>query len=220
MATTNYINMVDQIGAVTLNCPSAIIAVAIRDTVIDLCERGQIWKYIHPDVTLASPTYNYAFVMPDSQTVVSMIQNARLGKNGAYSPIDVTDFKTGLARAVNYPDTVNLAQPNTVWQTDQRNFTIAPTPDTVATYVLRLNTTLKPTTDSTGADSVMIAEHINVINHGALHRLLLQQKQGWFNSDLAGYHGKQYSYFLNQYKARAVKGYGQANVTTAMRPFA
>lgn len=216
MATTNYINLINPVSAVALNCPSLIIVDAIRTTLIDLCERGQVWRYTHANITLVSGTYTYNFIPPDSQTLFSMVETARI--NGA--PIDVFTPKSGVVAFPQFPDTTNLGQPTTMWQMDQRSFMIAPTPDTVTPYVLQLTTTLKPTQDSTGSDAVLIQEHMETIVNGALHRLLLQQKRDWFNPDLAGYHGKQYSYKLNMFRAQANKGYGKVNIGAAMQPFA
>lgn len=214
MATTNYIDVTAAVSSVCTSCPTLTMINAVRATVIDLCERGQVLRYIHPDVSIVTPTYLYSFVPPDSQTVISMVETARLDD----APIDIVTPKGGMLLTPGFPDTLNLGKPNLVWQMDQRAFTLSPTPDT--TYTLKLTTTLKPTITSTGADSTMIQEHFDAIVHGALHRLLLQQKREWFNADLAGYHGKQYTYKMNVLKAVANKGYGQLNLNVAMRPFA
>lgn len=213
MATT-YISLVDPIAAVTLGCPTLIIVNAIRDTVIDLCVRGQVLKYTHPDISLTTPTYSYSFTAPDSDTLISMIETARVSDQ----PIDVFTSRVGIAAVPAFPDVTNLGQPTQLWQMDQRSFVVAPTPN--ATYTLKLTTTLKPTVTSLGADSTMLQEHQETIINGALHRLLLQQKRDWYNADLAGYHGKQYSYKLNTLKAAANKGFGRVSLSVAMQRFA
>ena len=214
MATTTYLSLTDALSAVTLNCPSLIMAEAIKQTVIDLCERGQIWRYTHPDIALVASDYSYSFSPPDSDTVISLVKTARVDD----VLIDIVTPENAIVSFPKFPDAINVGEPNTLWQIDQRSFFVAPTPDT--SYTLKLTTTLKPTVTSTGADTTVIQEHLETINHGALHRLLLQQKRDWFNSNLAGYHGKQYTYKLNLLKAQAVKGYGRTSISTAMRPFA
>lgn len=216
MATIQYIDMVNPIAAVTLGCPSLTIVEAIRATIIDLCERGQVWRYTHPNITLTSPTYSYTFTPPDSQTLISQVETARVNDQ----PISVGTSKDGILNFPLFPDVTDLSPPTAMWQLDQRSFVVAPTPDTVTTYTLKLTTTLKPTQTSTGSDATVIQEHMETITHGTLHRLLLQQKRDWFNVDLAGYHGKQYSYKLNMFRAQANKGYGKVNINVAMRPFA
>lgn len=214
MATTTYISMTAPISAVVTTCPTLVIADAIRQTVIDLCERGQVWKYTHPDMSLITPTYEYSFIPPNSDIVISMIETARVDDQ----PIELQTSQGGIQNFPTFPDTTDLDTPNTLWQMNERSFFVAPTPDT--TYTLKLTVTLKPTVTSTGADTTMIQEHLETINHGTLHRLLLQQKRDWFNADLAGYHGKQYSYKVNMFRAVANKGFGQNNISVAMRPFA
>lgn len=214
MATTTYISLTGPISAVVTTCPTLVIADAIRATVIDLCERGQVWKYTHPNISLTTPTYSYSFTPPDSDTVVSMIETARVDDE----PIDLLTPLGALQSFPAHPDTTNTGEPTSLWQMDERSFLVAPTPDT--TYTLKLTVTLKPTVTSTGADTTMMQEHLETINHGTLHRLLLQQKRDWFNADLAGYHGKQYSYKVNMFRAVANKGFGQTSIGVAMRPFA
>lgn len=216
MATTTYISMTSPISAVAGNCPTLTIADAIRATVIDLCERGQVWKYTHPDIALTSGIYSYSFVPPDNDTVISMVESARIND----LPIDITEPRNAIQSFPTFPDTTNLGPPTALWQMSQRAFLLAPTPDTAITYTLKLNVTLKPLVTSTGSDTTMMQEHLETINHGTLHRLLLQQKREWFNADLAGYHGKQYSYKLNMFKAIANRGYTQTSIGIAMRPFA
>lgn len=214
MATTLYSDVTGPVATVATRCPLLVIISAIRDTVIDLCDRGQVWRYLHPDVSLVTPTYTYSFVPPDSNTVISMIEVARIGDKH----LEILTPKAALGRVPLFPDVTNMGEPGVIWQTDQRAFNVASTPD--VTYTLVLNVTLKPTKASTGADSVVIAEYQDTITHGALHRVLLQQGRSWFNEKLAGYHGKQYTYQLNNIKAVAKKGYGQTNLTVVAIPFA
>jgi len=216
MATSLYMDLVGQVSPITDSCPSLVVMNAIRQTVIDLCERGQIWKYKHPDVVLTPSTYNYQFVTPNADTVISLVESARVNdiSISVNTPIDaINNFP-------KFPDIVNTGPPTILFQLDQRSYNVAPTPDAVITYTLKLITTLKPTQVSTGTDSTLLQEHQETIVHGALHRLLLQPEQDWTNMELAGYHGKQYTYKLNLFKAQAKKGFSTANVSVQMRPFA
>lgn len=214
MATINYIDLTGSLSPASLSCPSLVMADAIRQTVIDLCERAQVWKYTHPDVAVTTPAYNYSFSPPDAQSVVSLILTARLDD----LPIDILTPEQGITTFPQFPDTTNMGEPTALWQMDQRGFNLAPTPDIA--YTLKLTTTLKPTVTSTGADATVIQEHLETIIHGSLHRLLLQKKREWYDADLAGYHGKQYSYKLNVFRSQAQRGFTNLPIGVAMRPFA
>ena len=69
-------------------CPVPVIENRIRDTIIDACERANIWRWDHPEIFIRAGVQSYDLAAPTSDTLIHSV--LQLNKNGR--PID--DFNT------------------------------------------------------------------------------------------------------------------------------
>ena len=65
-------------------CPVPVIENRIRDTIIDACERANIWRWDHPEIFIKTGVQNYDLAAPTADTLIHSI--IELNKNGR--PID------------------------------------------------------------------------------------------------------------------------------------
>jgi len=215
MPTTNFSTLVDPVASVVDGCPTPIVVNALREAAIEACSRGLIWPANLVTVTLTAGVGGYIFSTPVAESVVAQLQSARV--NGVM--LDIYTDRQAIEFDPAWLSTVQ-GEPRAIWQMSPTVYNVTPVPDAVTTYDLKMRVYLKPITTASAMDTDILNDNQDLIVHGALHRLLLQPKRPWADANMAGYHGKQFSYKLHVARSRTTLGYDNGNLLVTQRPFA
>jgi hypothetical protein len=222
MATVLFSTMSGELNPHVPGVPNPVMISYIRKVVIDLCNRGLIWRVPLGDTTCVAGSYSYTLASPVTDTEVVTILNAKVALTTAATTKNLDILSDDMLRAIypTWPDTAHPSEPRSVARYDAQSFVLAPVPDSADTYTVKLFAAIRPTLTATGWEGTLFAEFRRAIFHGVLHELMMMPDRPWSNDKLALYHGKQWEYFLFNAKARANKGFGTASIGVKMSPWA
>lgn len=114
---------------------------------------------------------------------------------------------------------VDAAQPRSICQLDTQRYVILPLPDDERVYTVRMFVALKPTRSAASVPTRIMEEVEDAIVHGALQNLYIIKDSPWFDTGLATYHAKQYSYMTSERRARANLGAVRSSFRAKAQPF-
>lgn len=187
-------------------CPFAAADSALRQSAITFCEQSLAWQAIHPDISIAAGTAQYAFASPEG-TVVHAISYAALNgeeieSHGGEMSITTSNWrrKSGTPQYVLGGAT---------------SLTLVPQP--VADGTLAMIVALKPSAASTGIiEDTLFNEYCEVIVHGALARLMLSPRKPYTNVQFAAYHQQQFTIKTAAAGVRVARSHTRAPLRTAI----
>ena len=222
MATTLFETMAGEVAAHVAGCPTAVITTYIRKVVIDLCERGKVWRVRATPLTLVAGTYSYALVPSVADTDISSILQATVTRadSGKVSALTFGTHEVMFDAYPGWPQDGIAGPPRNIVTSDVSSIQVQPVPDAATTYVVDAMLAVKPTQTSTGWDSALFSEFHRAIFHGVIHELMVMPDRKWSDQQTATYHGKQWEFFLFSAKAKANKGFGRASLAVRQRPWA
>lgn len=218
MAERAYTTLVSRLSPHLVSCPHPIIVDQIRRSAIQACERTLIYRHVQEPLTLTPNQYEYIYYRP-ADTDVHAVLEAILNDK----PLERLTLEQALERNPRWADvsqTDEASEPRIICGVTTDSFTVFPMPDSSKTYALRLVYALKPTRTSTGLEQWVFDELEDCIFHNALQEFMLIPNQPWSNTDMAGYHAKQYLSKLNERRARANLGTMRGSMSVRMKPFA
>jgi hypothetical protein len=221
MALVQLNQYVPEVANHVSGCPTQVITFYMRKVFTDLCERTLCWRVDLPDITLSNGAVVYSMVPTIPETEVYIPIKARMRDNVS----DVTyELPIGTYEGVlaSYPDhpAANGGIPAVVFCPQPNQVAVAPMPQVGTTYTLKLNVAIRPALTASTVESSIFEQFRRAIFHGTLHELMSLPERGWSNTDLAGFHGKQWEYFLYNARARANKGFTRSNLYVAQQPWA
>lgn len=183
------------------NCPRALMIDAIRQSVIDFCQRTQFWRYRMDSMTTQANVAQYELDTPANCTMVSVRALSFDGRSLTERNIDDLDNDSPQWRArAGRPDHYVFLDPNTI---------ILSAIPADSGLVMDATVTLKPTQDSAWCDDSLFAEYRDAIAAGAMARLMLTAGKPWSDPQLAQL--KQQSFITSTESAsdRALRGLGR-----------
>lgn len=197
-------------------CPLPVLVQYIREAAIDVCKTSQAWRFEQDGLSLVAGEYIYAYEVPTGAEVCGVIHSTI---NDVYA-----SFINEEQLHANYPTwpatgVDDRAQPAVFSQLDVDHFVVAPVPDAVDTYTVKMFLALCPKQDATAMDKTVFDELEDVIVHGALYRLFSLPERSWTNADLASFHKKQSTYKHTVARAKANLTVGRSSLSVRMVPF-
>ena len=117
-------------------------------------------------------------------------------------------------------DSTEFAKPRYITQIDPDHFMVAPQPDSLITYDVRMITCLKPLRTSTKMNRSVLDELETLFMHGALQHLLVLPDRTWSDRELASYHARQFAFKSSERRARTNLGASRASLRVQMQKFA
>lgn len=222
MALVPFSSYVSDVAPHVDGCPSPVISSYIRKVVADLCERAKVWRTPLAGVVLTAGTSSYPLVSPIAETEVSSILDVKYAKasaTGRYA-VAVRTQEEIFALYPEWPLNVSEGEPRDLYREDLASFQVAPYPDAVDTYTIYVQAAIRPTIGAVNVENSIMSEYRRIWFHGALHELFLIPNRTWSSEKMATYHGKQWTYFLSQARAKANKGFGRVSISVQQRPWA
>lgn len=155
--------------------PGANALKAIRDTLIDFCERTQIWRYSPAAVNSVASTAEYTIVVPAGTEISDVLWVQYNDEFPVLSPASIAEldalFPNGWREEEGEVDYYYL--------TTAGKLRLALTPSTGVTGAIKSEVALKPTVTATTVDDFLYTDWRREIGCGARAILMAQSGKPW-----------------------------------------
>ena len=217
-AMTTFAAMAPDVSAFLPGCPNLVIERTMRKMAVDLCQRAKVWRMDAVPVSLIAGTYRYTLAAPGGYAEVIDIDSAyTIDSDGAKVNLEWKPQETLRQWYPAWPED-SPGQPAYYAKREPSDILLAPAPQ--ATADLYATVIVRPVADATGVESWLYHEFARVLFHGTLHELMLMPERSWTDEKTGAYHGKQWTYLLNNAKTRVSRDFNTGSQAVQMRPFA
>lgn len=217
MPNRKFSELVTRLAPSVPGAPNVVVEQYVRDAAIEACERTLAWRHEQPPIRLTQSAHDYAYDPPNFAEVHAII-TATI--NGAkMTPVSLEQLHD-IYPKWPFGSADEEAEPRYITSIDPDNFAVAPRPDGITTYDVRMIVACKPLRTATEMDKTVLDDLENVIMHGALQHLLVLPERTWSDRELASYHAKQFAFKLAERRARANLGTGRSSMRVQYPRFA
>jgi hypothetical protein len=207
---TDYVPL---IAPFVQGCPSAIVADAIRQSVIELCRRAGVWSGTLSPIPMTAGQDEYPLESPEPDQEVDKVSTAWAGKREL---VGLASEREAIRRFRNR----GSGAPLVFVQTIRRTVRVFPAPDMIAELdTLELFVRFRPAARAVSVDSALMDAFTGAVRHGALYQLYLMPLCHWTDDKLAVFHGKEWTFYLAEARAVANSGYGAEKLNAMSIPW-
>ena len=196
-------------------CTNAMALLAIKNTIIDFCEKSLILQQDHDPVTAAKGVVDYDLEPPSGYLVVK-IMNAWY-KGQKLDPLSPDQIQTPSVYNQNSGDLVNKGDPRFYLQKEARAFSLYPIPAETVPLSVTMRIALKPNRTLNTIEDVIFDDYAEIIGYGAVSRMALSPGKPFSNRQLAADKQSLYIAGLNVARDRAQNGYVRSSKHVRMR---
>lgn len=212
----NHSDFLDYVMPDVPGCSVPIAELAIKNTIIEFCEKSLILQRDHDPVTVVRNVVDYDFD-PPSGYLVQRIMRAWFKRSSLnpVSPDDITDpevYNRAFAAADKQPGT-----PADILQKDERSFSLYPIPSETVSNGLTMRVALKPARSSSTIEDVIFEDYAEAIGSGAKARLMMSPGKPYSNPQLAAVEMSKYNTKINEARQRAVRGHVRSTTQVKLR---
>ncbi len=198
-----------------LGCPSITAETAIRDTVIEFCEKTLILQRDHDPVTVTANIVDYDLDPPNGYFVTKIMRawyESTPLVPAAPDEIHSVSAYNPLADGADGP-----ATPRWIFQKDERTFSLLPVPKENSVNAVTMRVALKPSRSSSGVEDVVWEDYMEIISQGARARLFMMPGTTFFDPKMAGINRLQFDQGINLARQRANRGHTRSNLSVRLR---
>lgn len=162
---------------------------AVRDALIEFCERSRAYRYDVPAIDVVGLTATYTPTLPDGTRLWDVISAKHNGKtlDPTTKPwLDAHINRWGEANTTGVPGYYLLTN-------DRQSVRLVKTPADSLDDGLELELALKPTRAATSVPDFILEDHKYCIQDGAKWKLFSMQKKPWTSPQLAAYHMQEFA---------------------------
>lgn len=211
-------NYSDFYNDVLLDCPRATTPIAlnaIRNTVIEFCQKSRIWQQVLGAVDAVLGTSDYTPAIPSRTELVEVMSAYLSGNEITFKTQDQLDAMFGNWRGANVtgdPLYYTIQTPGQI--------TVVPQPSRTISAALQWRVAMRPSRDSTDFDpsNTFASEFYEGIASGAKARLMFTPNMPYSNLKLGEYHKMEFAKELNRARLRTSRSFGRANLLTQDLP--
>lgn len=196
MANISYDAFLPSLLPSIRNCPDPTIEEAIRSTVIDICERTEMWQADLDPISLIAGTYEYD-LEPPTQSIVHRIINV------VYEGDPLDPSTMGLINQRFRDWKTQWGKPKLWVKEGQALVRFVPIPKENQAAAVDIRVVLKPTITSGGADAYIMTDARDAIINGALSRIMSIPGRDWSNGKAADRYLALYSEQIEKLTKRA-----------------
>jgi len=213
---TPYTNFLDYVLPDVPGCTNDLALHAVKQTVIDFCEKSLVLEVDHYPITIVRGIIDYELDPPRDHLVTKIMKVYY--KDQELAPLAIDDVRYGQFFNKNYLDAQKHEGPPRFYtQKDARTVSIFPYPKETEKLSLTLRVALKPTRTASQCDDLIFEDYAETIGHGAVTRLALSPNKPYYNVQLAGARNVMYTAGLNAARQRISRGYVRADRQVRMR---
>jgi hypothetical protein len=211
-----YEQFLDYVMPHVPGCTPEMAIQAIRNTVIEFCERTLILQRDHDPVTVTANVQDYDFE-PPSGYLVQKVMKAWYKNNELvpFTPDQISDvyaYRNSVAG-----EAANKTDPLRIFQKDERTFSLHPWPVETVTDALTMRVALKPTRASTKIEDVIFEDWLDAIAAGALVRLQMSPAKPYTLPNAAAINQQIYMQKTNEARQKAIRGHVRGNQQIKIR---
>ena len=172
-------------------CPTPVIENRIRETIIDACERSNIWRWYHPEILTIKGQVEYDLLTPTPDTLIHSVIDV-LPRTGALVHSHTThedSYHGHNARGFYVPERGHLVLSNTPTQ-DASPLTIVVDgvevdnphrPNKGITPFV----SIKPSRTTLFVTDVLVRDYYNLIVTGTLSKTFMMNNRPWSDAAMA-----------------------------------
>jgi hypothetical protein len=193
-------------------CPDPVVINEVRNAVIELCDRGLVWREDVDPLTLIPGEAVYDVDTPSQARVATII-----------------DVVSENSRKIYPVDQEQLIRFDPQWRVREGDVSsyFQPDPETIRFVrvpsekeVVYINAAFTPTRSGSVVPAYIYEQYLEVIKYGAWMRLMAMPSKTWSNPQMAMTYGKLFSAGVLSARAEATKGRVRSNTTVQPKPFA
>lgn len=198
MAIVPYTQWLPYVQVNVPDCPKALIVEAIRQKVIEFCQRSLFLRQELDSFYTVADDNEYDIPTPVDTTIAQLLM-LKVNKR-ELQPKTQDDLEE------IYQDWRDqLGEPKYFFLKNTYTAILVPKP--MGVYPVRLLVALKPTQAAQGVDEIIFEEYKDAIKHGALAYLMLMAEKTWSNPNMSAFYQSQFDAAITDSKMRAEKGY-------------
>ena len=210
--TVAYTTLYDEVLPDVPGVPQNVALNAIRNAVIEFCEKTRIWVVDQAAITGTINIAVYPFV-PLAGTVVAGVVVGSAKYNGQrIEPTTQSELSDN-----NVLWSTRTGQPRHFLQENTKEFILTPMPSATLVNAITMKVALKPTRASTTVADWIVEMYREELAHGAKGKMFSMQKKPWSSADLAGYHTGRFDDAIAKARIRAAKSLGKGRLRTVAR---
>ena len=211
-----YETFLDEVLPHVPGCTNEIAIQAIKNTVIDFCEKTLILQVDHDPVTVIAGEVDYDLEPPEGYLVTKIIR--AWFKNNELTPVGPDDIdKPALYNRDFAGVDAGRADPNVITQKDERTFSLFPIPLNTDPLALTIRVALKPSRSSTEVEDNINEDYAETIAPGALTRLFLSPGKPYSNPQIGVARNQLYQVGVNLARQRATSGFVRSSRQVSLR---
>ena len=193
-------------------CPPSVAENAIRQAVIDLCNKARVWREDLTAINIVANTAEYTLTPPAGTRIIAPV-NVRYNGESIdpeeegdmdYEYFDWRELPAGT------PTKYLIMAPETL--------TLNKKPIANITGGLEVRVAVKPTVDATGCDDLLRDDWLDVVADGAKASLMMIPNKAWTNYELAMALKKEFRKGIARARIRMIQG--RTNKPVRARPLA
>lgn len=197
-------------------CPADVAIRAIRNTVIEFCEKSLIHQVTQDPITIRANLTDYDLDAPTGYRVHKVMKAWFQGAE--LSPVAPDDIVTPDAYSQSVGGyTPSKSQPTGYTQKDSETVSFMPIPNQDYPKAITMRVALVPLRDSTKFDDFLYEQWGEYIACGAKARLMLTPGKPYTNQDAASVNQARYMTALNDARQRAIRGNVRSDLSIKMR---
>jgi len=183
---------------------------AIRNTVIDFCEKSCVVQVDLDLVTLVAGEGNYDLDPPPNRLVTKVMK--LFYKNKELPPMGPDYVPSAAFYNPDVSGADSRSEPTTWSQKDTTTFSVFPIPKAKEVDAITIRAAIKPTRSSSSCDDVIFEDYAEYIGAGAKARLMISPNKAYTNPNLVATQNQFYMQGVNVARQRATRGHTRANL--------
>ena len=198
MAIVPYTQWLPYVQVNVPDCPKALIVEAIRQKVIEFCQRSLFLRQDLDGFYTVANDNEYDIPTPVDTTIAQLLM-LKVNKRELQPKTqdDLEEIYQEWRDQSGEPSYFFLKNTNTA--------ILVPKP--MGVYPVRILVALKPTQAAQGVDESIFEEYKDAIKHGALAYLMLMAEKTWSNPNMSAFYQSQFDAAVTDAQSRANKGY-------------
>ena len=200
MLYTDYINFYEYVLPEVHGCPKAVAKNAIRDAVIEFCDKSQVWTAPSEDTDIVAGYSRYSFDARTDGAIVATIGYAAINDN----PISRVSIYELEEKMPNWRY-VTSKTPNVCFMDTSESMRLVGEPEEDIIGGLYVEVVLKPSRTSTECPQFLLENWAEAIAHGALARLKAMVGRPWADGQMVSYHRNEFRAGISRARSSAQK---------------
>jgi hypothetical protein len=197
-------------------CPSVAVELAVKNTVIEFCEKTLIHQVTLDPITLRAGVLDYDLDVPTGYRLQKIMKVFFQGKPiDAVAPDSINVPDAYAARIGGY--TPGRSGPVAYTQKDLSTVSFLPIADQTYANAVTIRAALSPLRDSTGCEDFLYENWGEFIACGAKARLMMTPSKPYTNLDAASINQGRYNSAINDARQRANRGNVRSDLRVQLR---